>query len=218
MNRKTFFSLNTIITIGILAGFYAMLLITFPYFSFKTDIGFLLTKQAVLHIDSWYISFYVHIGSSLIVLLLGWLQFVKYILNNHPRLHRTLGKLYVGVVLLLSAPSGLVMGIYANGGVWAKLSFIITSICWWVFTFWAYRSIKSRQIQRHINFMVRSYALTLSALTLRLYVLFLPTVIHLQAREMYTLVAWLSWVPNLIIAEWFIRTKYFNINQPKEKL
>lgn len=206
------------ISVGILAGFYAMLVITFPYFSFKTDIGFLLTKQAVLHIDSWYVSFYVHIGSSLIVLLLGWLQFVKYILNNHPTLHRNLGKLYVGVVLLLSAPSGFIMAIYANGGVWAKLSFIITSICWWVFTYLAYRSIKSRQIQRHINFMIRSYTLTLSALTLRLYVMFLPMVIHLQAREMYTLVAWLSWLPNLMIAEWLIRTKYFNINQPKGKL
>ncbi len=205
------------ISIGILAGVYAMLMITFPYFSFKTDIGFLLTKQAVLHSDSWYISFYVHIGSSLIVLLLGWLQFVKYILNNHPTLHRNLGKLYVGVILLLSAPSGLVMGIYANGGAWAKLSFIITSICWWVFTFRAYRLIKLRQIEQHIQFMVRSYALTLSALTLRLYVMFLPMVIHLHAREMYTLVAWLSWIPNLIIAEWLIRTKYFNINQPMVK-
>ncbi|TAE80797.1 MAG: DUF2306 domain-containing protein [Bacteroidetes bacterium] len=210
----------TFISIGILIllGVYAMLRITIPYLSFETDIGFLLTKQAVLHIDIWYISFYTHITSSVIVLLLGCLQFVKLIRVKLPHLHRNLGKFYIGFILGLSAPSGLIMGCYANGGIAAKLSFILTSLCWWIFTFKAYRAIRFNQVQSHINFMIRSYALTLSALTLRCYVMLLPLVIQLHAKEMYTLVAWLSWVPNLLLAEWFVKKQYFTFNQPKEKL
>lgn len=207
-----------IIGILILLGVYTMLRITIPYLSFETDIGFLLTKQAILHIDIWYISFYTHITSSLTVLLLGCLQFVKLMLVKRPRLHRNLGKFYIGLILVLSAPSGLIMGYYANGGIAAKVSFIITSLCWWLFTFQAYRAIRSYQVQSHINFMIRSYALTLSALTLRCYVMLLPLVIQLHAKEMYTLVAWLSWVPNLLFAEWLIKKQYFTFNQPKEKL
>lgn len=193
----------------ILLGFYVMLNITYPYFSFKTDIDFLLTKQSILHVKIWRLSFYLHISSSLLVLLFGWLQFVKVIIEKTPKFHRLLGKIYLLLVLILCAPSGLIMGIYANGGLWSKLSFVIISVLWWSFTFAAYLQIRKGNIEKHIHYMVRSYALTLSALTLRLYVLVLPHYFILPAKEMYTLVAWLSWIPNLILAEIIIGLKLF---------
>lgn len=196
-------------SILILLGFYVMLNITYPYFSFKTDIDFLLTKQSILHVKIWRLSFYLHISSSLLVLLFGWLQFVKIIIEKTPKFHRLLGKIYVLSVLLLCAPSGLIMGIYANGGLWSKLSFVIISVLWWTFTLLAYLKIRKGNVNHHIHWMIRSYALTLTALTLRLYVLVLPHYFILPAKEMYTLVAWLSWIPNLIIAEIMIGLKLF---------
>ncbi len=184
-----------------------MLQITVPYFSFRYDIGFLLTKQAVLHHVWWKYSFYIHIGTSLFVLLFGGLQFFSVLLSKYPSVHRGLGKIYVGLVLGLSAPSGLIMAFYANGGIAARISFVLISVLWWWFTWNAYKAIKRRKVESHIQWMIRSFALTLSAISLRLLVLILPHFIHLHAKEMYTLVSWLSWTINLSMAEVLIKRK-----------
>ncbi|MBC7488247.1 MAG: DUF2306 domain-containing protein [Cytophagaceae bacterium] len=202
--------IGSIAFLGILLVFsWLMLKLTIPYFRFEYDVSFLLTKQSVLHIASWRYAFYIHISTSLIVLFTGIFQFVNYLLVHYPRLHRVFGKTYLVTVLFLSAPSGLIMSFYANGGLWSKISFVCVSLLWWLFSFIAYQKIKKRKIEQHINFMIRSYALTLSAISLRLYVVFLPHIFHLHSHEMYTLVAWLSWVPNLLIAEWIIRSQFF---------
>ena len=185
--------------------FFLMLKITLPYFTFRYDVDFLLTKQNVLHIDIWRAAFYIHISTSLFVLLTGIFQFIKPVIINRVGIHRVLGKIYVGLVLFVSAPSGLVMAFYANGGVFSKASFAIISVLWWAFTFMAYREIRNGNVASHLAWMYRSYALTLSAITLRTYVLVFPHFFHLHAKEMYTLVAWLSWIPNLLIAELLIR-------------
>jgi uncharacterized membrane protein len=195
-------------------GTFLMLQITIPYFSFKYDIGFLLTKQAVLHVDAWRWSFYVHITFSIFVLFLGAFQFSTYIRKKFVNFHRNVGKVYVFLVLFLSAPSGFIMGLYANGGIYSKISFVILSLLWWWFTFMAYRKIRQKNIREHEAYMYRSYALTLSALTFRFLVLILPLFIHLAGAPMYTLIAWLSWVPNLLVAELLIRErkKHFSLD------
>jgi uncharacterized membrane protein len=186
-----------------------MVQLTIPYFSFRYDVSFLLTKQAVLHMDAWRYSFYIHISTSIIVLLTGVFQFNKAILRKYPKTHRWLGRIYVFTLLGLSAPSGFIMALYANGGFWAKLSFVLISVFWWIFTFLAFRNALQRDLIAHRRNMYRSYALTLSAITLRLYVLFLPMLlpIHLYGKDMYVLVAWLSWIPNLLVAELISRKK-----------
>ncbi|MES2559634.1 MAG: DUF2306 domain-containing protein [Bacteroidota bacterium] len=200
--------LKWICALLILAGAYLMVRITWPYFSFETDIGFLLTKQSVLYLDIWMISFYTHISTSLVVLLIGCIQFSRFIRTHYVKYHRLFGKIYVLLVLFCAAPGGLVMALYANGGFWARLSFVLISTGWWLFTFMGYRTIKHGHTEAHREWMIRSYALTLSALTLRFYVYISPIFIHLPARDMYVLVAWLSWIPNLLIAEWIIRRKH----------
>ena len=56
----------------------------------------------------------------------------------------------------------------------------------------------------HRRWMIRSYALTAAAITLRLY---LPLLSHLGIPfdMSYPVVAWLCWVPNLLFAEWLCR-------------
>jgi hypothetical protein len=188
---------------------FLMLRITLPYFSFKYDIGFLLTKQSILHSKLWRLAFYTHISSSLFVLITGGIQFAR--TNASPKFHRIAGTIYALTILLISAPSGLVMSVYANGGVAAKFSFALISILWWLFTYQAYTTAKNKKWDSHRAFMLRSFALTLSAITLRTYALALPAFIHLAAKDAYTLVSYMSWIPNLLIAEYIIRrTKLFN--------
>jgi uncharacterized membrane protein len=181
-----------------------MLKITLPYLSFEYDVDFLLTKQSILHKSIWRYSFYVHICTSVFVLLAGAFQFYKTNTARMKQLHRIVGKSYVVLVLFFAAPSGLIMGCYANGGIYSKISFVSISILWWVFTLLAFLKAKEKDFISHKNYMYRSYALTLSAISLRTYALLLPYFFQLHSREMYTLIAWLSWVPNLLIAELII--------------
>ena len=54
--------------------------------------------------------------------------------------------------------------------------------------------------------MFRSYALTLSAITLRGYTYLIDlTTLPISPRDIYIVTAWCSWVPNLILAEVLIR-------------
>ncbi len=200
--KRTFWIL--LWTLPLLFCTWLMIRITLPYFSFEYDISFLLTKQRVLHKPIWRLAFYTHISSSLFVLFLGVFQFIPMLLEKFSHLHRAMGKAYVALVLFISAPSGFVMALYANGGIWTKISFCLISVLWFVFTLQAYLKIKNKNIQGHTDFMIRSYALTLSAITLRTYVVVLPHFFILHSTEMYTLISWLSWIPNLLLAELLI--------------
>jgi hypothetical protein len=190
---------------------YLMLRITLPYLAFEIDTDFLVTKQSIIHIKHWRYSFYVHVCTSTFVLFLGIFQFIHRLIYGYKRLHRYIGLTYLIIVVFLSGPSGLIMGYYANGGLYARISFVTLSLLWIGFTAWAYIKVLRRDIEAHKAYMVRSYALTLSAVTLRSYAFILPLFVHMNGRDEYIMIAWLSWIPNLIVAEILIRKKWMTI-------
>ena len=190
---------------------YLMLRLTLPYLSFQIDTDFLATKQSIIHITHWRYAFYVHVMTSCFVLFLGIFQFIRRLIYGCPRVHRFIGLAYLIIVTCLSGPSGLIMGYYANGGIYARLSFVTLSILWIGFTAYAYITILRKDIFSHQAFMIRSYALTLSAVTLRSYAFVLPMFIHMRGRDEYILIAWLSWIPNLLIAEFLIRKRWMSL-------
>ncbi|QHS61749.1 DUF2306 domain-containing protein [Chitinophaga agri] len=203
MTRKIFFYLFAAV---ILYTSWLMLLLSLPYTSFDRYVDFLMTKQLVYHIRHWRISFYVHVFTSVIVLVTGLLQFSMYLLKKFPGLHRRSGKLYALVILAFSGPSGLIMGCYANGGVPARISFVILASLWLVTTFLGWRYAMQRNWKQHTAMMIRSYALTLSAISLRFFAFLIGT-FHppIHPVEAYILISWMSWTLNLVIAEVIIR-------------
>jgi uncharacterized membrane protein len=176
-------------------------LITFRYFSFQTNIGFLNAKQAFVHNTAWMTAFYIHISSSICVVLAGPFQFVKKLRNKYLNTHRTLGKLYVGAILALAAPSGFYMALYANGGLPAQLGFSVLCILWFGFTLLAYKRVRAGNITAHRKWMIRSYALSFSAVTLRLYTPILSAGFDVDDATVMAICAWINWVPNLLVAE-----------------
>lgn len=193
---------------AVLAFFaFLMIRITLPYLSFETDVAFLRIKQWIIHHDVWRIAFFVHVLTSMFLLIAGFTQFYNPFKNKMVNIHRTMGKLYIIVLLLLSGPAGFIMSLYANGGLLSQTAFTILSVLWVFFTVKAYLAIRNRDFVQHGNFMIRSYALTLSALTLRAWKFLLVILFHPHPMDAYMLVAWLGWVPNLILAEYLIRKK-----------
>lgn len=179
--------------------------ITVAYMPYNTDVGFLRIKQQYIDIDQWRIAFFIHIYASMWVLFAGFTQFSKRLQKNNPGLHRTLGYVYVVDVLLITGPAGLLMGFYANGGLFSRIAFVLLAILWIYFTAMALIKAKQKDFKAHRNYMIRSYALTLSALTLRAWKYAITNSIELPPMDVYRVVAWLGWVVNWGVAEWLIR-------------
>lgn len=198
-----------VVLVLLLAFFsYLMLQLSLPYRVMRDDVDFLNTKQNVYHITYWRNSFYIHVFTSIFTLLAGFTQFSYYLLRRYKRVHRTLGYMYVLVVVIISGPAAFLMGWHANGGLPARTSFTLLAFLWVLFTFLAWFYAMKRNFVLHRAFMIRSYALTLSAIALRLYtVAFSYMELHAKPVDIYITTAWLSWVPNLLIADMIINMR-----------
>lgn len=189
----------------ILAFFIVLMLrISLPYVYLEHDVAFLRIKQWVIHNPFWRTAFFIHVFSSVFCLIAGFTQFSKKIRTDQPRMHKTFGYIYLIIVLGLSGPSGLLMSFYANGGMSSQIGFGLLSVLWLGTTFLALLRIKKRDFSGHQNFMIRSYALALSAVTLRSWKWLIVLAFRPPPMDTYILVAWLGWIPNLIFAEWLI--------------
>lgn len=108
-------------------------------------------------------------------------------------------------ILFFAAPGGLVMSLFIDRGPWVLSSFVLQSIFWFYCTAMAFDRIRKRKIIAHQQWMWRSYALTFAAITLRIYIFLFSWSYQLNEPGAYATLAWLSWVPNILIVEWCIR-------------
>ncbi|MBU6358910.1 MAG: DUF2306 domain-containing protein [Chloroflexota bacterium] len=162
-----------------------------------------------------YVGLFVHVFASGVALLLGPFQFLNDLRVRRPLLHRWVGRVYMlGIVLgglsaFVIAP-GIISGLVGEIG-------LITLAGLWLWTgYKAYSTIRAGNVDSHRQWMIRNYALTFAAATLRLWlgVLIASQLPMLQSKyggnfdalftEVYRVVMWLAWVPNLIIAEWLL--------------
>ena len=192
--------------------------IVWQYTSWELDVDFLLSKQAIIHQWFYQASFYIHIFSSLIILCCGAFLFSNYILKRWPSLHRWIGRAYVFLLLVLAAPSGLVMAFHANGGVSAKISFTLLTLLWWFTTFKGLQMILRKKVIAHQQWMIRSFALTLSAITLRFGQLVLGLFLDLDYMTQYVFLSWASWILNLGIGEIWIYWTFKRRQSPSKLL
>ncbi|MFC1225710.1 DUF2306 domain-containing protein [Pedobacter sp. BG31] len=181
-------------TFALLIGFYPTI-----YFLIDRKFGLLNSKSAELLSNTfWNIGFYTHIILGGVALLIGWTQFSPKMRNSRIALHRKLGKAYV-VSVLLSALAGIYIGFFATGGWVSSAGFICLGVVWFYTTLKAYLHIKNGEILKHQKMMVYSYAACFAAVTLRIWLPIL-TIMYGDFFKAYLVVAWLCWIPNLIVA------------------
>lgn len=210
--QPTYKNITGIVLLSLLAYFsWLMLKIIIMYIPLKPDTGFLQMKQDYLDIGVWRVAFYIHVFSSLLALLAGFTQFSKIFLKTRPLLHRKLGYMYVINILCCTGPTGFIMSFYANGGLLSRTGFILLSVLWIYFTAMAFYKAVKKDFINHQAFMIRSYALTLSALSLRAWKVVFADFTEVEPLDRYRIIAWLGWVLNLLIAEliiaWLIKRK-----------
>ncbi len=184
-------------------------LYAFSYFNFKVQ-NLLLAKDKELLASMLYrIAFYTHTGFGAIALFTGGWQFLTRLRNRNLQLHRNAGKLYV-VSVLLSSIAGFAIALHATGGLVPVVGFSTLALMWLATDIQAYRTIRQGNVVAHQQWMTRNYALTFAAVTLRLWLPLLQFGMGLTFLTAYSIVAWLCWIPNLLVAEWIVR------NQAKE--
>jgi len=149
---------------------------------------------------------YAHVFASAVALTLGPFQFSARLRTTHLGLHRWLGRFYLGVGVLVGGAAGLFMAFHAFGGLAARLGFACLALAWLYTGLRAYQAIRARDIATHRRWMVRNFALTFAAVTLRLW---LPgaVVAGVPYELAYAVIAWLCWVPNLLAAQLLLRLK-----------
>ena len=188
-----------VVSFAIVIGFYPVI-----YFLIDRQFGLLGSKDStVLESIFWNSAFYIHIVLGGISLLTGWMQFSTKLRERNVKIHRALGIVYL-LSVILSGSAGLYIAFYATGGIVAKAGFIGLAIVWLVTTLQAYRGILKRKIGLHQKLMIYSYAACLAAVTLRIW-LPLLTIAFQDFIPAYRIVAWLCWVPNMVIAFFITR-------------
>ncbi len=150
----------------------------------------------------------IHIVASMLAILIGPFQFLPGIRKGRLlRFHRWLGRTYL-LCILFGGLSGLYMAQLAYGGPFARLGFTALAILWLFSGFRAYKHIRNKEIERHREWMTRNYALTFAGVMLRVWNPIFG-IMGIDFTTGYIVVAWLAWIPNLIVAQWMIsRIRY----------
>ena len=187
-----------ILSIGV--GLYPLL-----YFIIDRKFGLLGTKSEILLSDLiWNVGFYTHIILGGLALGIGWMQFSNRLRTKRLQLHRTIGKIYV-IAVLLSGITGLYIGYHATGGWIPALGFMSLAVVWLYTTTGAFIAIKKGQVDKHQKLMIYSYACCFGAVTLRIWLPLLIVLYEGAFIPAYRIVAWLAWVPNILVAYFIIR-------------
>lgn len=148
---------------------------------------------------------FIHVAGAVTALVLGSLQFLPALRRGAGPPHRWIGRTYV-VGCLVGGTAGLILAPGSSAGPIASAGFGSLAVTWIAVNLLGWRAAVQGRFVEHRRWMIRSWALTLAAVTLRLY---LPLVMALDLPFLpwYRAISFLAWVPNLIAAELWLRAR-----------
>jgi uncharacterized membrane protein len=147
----------------------------------------------------------LHAAAAATALLIGPLQFRSQLRARWPKLHRVLGRVYV-TGCLVGGATGLLLAVGMTTGPVAGVGFGALAVVWFFATAKAWRFAVRRELVVHREWMIRSFALTFAAVTVRVY-LPLSQALPIGIDDAYRAIAFVSWIPNLIVAELYLRRR-----------
>jgi hypothetical protein len=151
----------------------------------------------------------VHVLSGMLALAVGPFQFVGKIRRRFLRLHRCFGVIYIASCTGLGL-SGLVLATTSYAGWTTSVAFGLLGLSMLFTTWTALRMVLARRIGDHRRWMIRSFSLIFAGVMLRIMSPFYELLhglglVSFSSETAYIWIAWLCWVPNLLIAVWITR-------------
>jgi hypothetical protein len=155
-----------------------------------------------------------HILSAFIALVSGFFQFSDRIRTHNPLIHRYFGRIYVSSVFI-SGLLALVVIFYIEDFSKA-ISFLALTLLWLFTTWYGFRAAFQKRFDEHRKWMIRSFGLTLVAVSGRVVVpvlllayytlngFSLPGGREKMVEEVLNVNIWAGLILNFIVIEWMI--------------
>lgn len=157
---------------------------------------------------------YLHAFAAPLALLLGPLQFWPWLRHGHPTVHRWIGRTYLTFGAGLGGVTGLLMAQASAAGGVARTGFALLAIAWLATGVMAYLQVRKGNFNGHRQWMIRNFALTFAAVTLRIYIP-VSQVASIPFEAAYPVIAWLCWMPNLLFAEFLVARDFGKRTSPQ---
>lgn len=157
--------------------------------------------------DSQYLNnflLWLHIALAVPALAIGPWLFLTQFREKHLRWHRYLGQVYVACCIL-SAATSLPLALANTIGVLPRIGFSSLAVCWFSFTYFAYRAARQKKFALHRAWMMRSYACTYAFVNVKIY-FFSLTILDIDVSRyvLQVLQSCVSWTTNLLVVEVYL--------------
>ncbi|PAD33098.1 DUF2306 domain-containing protein [Paenibacillus sp. 7523-1] len=157
-----------------------------------------------LNLPVWLKIMYIHVAFACLAMAAGLVNFSRFMLEKHRKIHRINGYVYVVSVMMVVLTSGY-MAPYSTGGKINSIAFNIINIIWPVMTVMAIVHIKKKRIVKHRNYMIRSYAFCFTNMLIHLITFTFNEGFGLDYASSYTFGLYSSLVLLLILPDMIIR-------------
>jgi uncharacterized membrane protein len=162
----------------------------------------------------------LHIGCGVAALVLGLFQFLPRLRTERPRIHRRIGATYL-VAVAIGAATGFPLSFLMiehvspemRPALWPTVAgFASLAVAWGIVSAVALLHARQHRWSNHRDWMIRSYALTFAAVTVRLVA---PVLLLLTSDPVVVVTGsvW-SWPFNLAVAEMLIRRREAVVSEP----
>ena len=189
---RTFRITRIVLSVAMIAALIFVAGAAFPYFGLGQP-------QAVFPgARRWWLL--LHISTGMIALLSGPYQLWLGLTDRKPKLHRTLGLVYIGSVLVSSAAAVYLAFNTDNGWVFGA-GLLGLAAAWLTTTGLAFVAITKHLYDQHKEWMIRSYVVTTGFITFRIVFLGLNTARVGTPIEQLTISSWICWSDPLLITE-----------------
>jgi hypothetical protein len=156
-----------------------------------------------------------HILFGSVALIATCLQVWPWFRGRYPVAHRRIGRIYVFAGVLPSALLAIPTSVYGHSGLSGSIGNLLLACTWLATTVAGFRMARQRRFAEHRRWMIRSFALCTSIVLNRVWLIVLMAGVapalasneaELAVLTEQSIVAsiWLSWVVNLLLAEWWI--------------
>jgi len=168
---------------------------------------------------AFYPALVTHILAGSVMLSAAVLQLWPWLRTHHPRVHRWNGRAYV-VSALVTGLAALVTAQFPSAGAAQQVANTFLAVLLLAATLLGYRAIRQRRFGDHRAWMTRSAALAFSIVANRFWA---PVLIGAYVPGAFTdpdiafgapeiegaaiASAWVSWIVNLMVAEWWIQRR-----------
>jgi uncharacterized membrane protein YozB (DUF420 family) len=157
-----------------------------------------------------------HVVFGSVAILTCVVQVWPWFRQRYPVAHRRIGRVYVLGGVLPAGVSAVAIGAVSPFGPLNQVGTVLMGLLWLAFTVAGFRMARQRRFVDHRRWMIRSFALTASIMSNRIWAVVAVVVYSPQldttfggsevalGQAVSGTAAWLGWVVPLLVAEWWL--------------